>query len=78
LFHGTLVAGLADWISTCAVRTGRTDIVLGGGCLLNRVLAEGLVVALRTAGLEPWLPRAVPANDGGASRWGRRRWRGRI
>jgi hydrogenase maturation protein HypF len=65
LFHGTLVAGLAEWTRTCAVQTGRNDVVLGGGCLLNRVLTEGLVDALRDAGLEPWLPRAVPANDGG-------------
>jgi hydrogenase maturation protein HypF len=67
LFHGTLIAGLADWIINCATQTGRTDIVLGGGCLLNRVLAEGLVASLRHAGLEPWLPRAMPANDGGLS-----------
>jgi hydrogenase maturation protein HypF len=64
-FHGTLIAGLADWIHACAVRTGRSNVVLGGGCLLNRVLADGLVAALREAGLIPWLPRAVPANDGG-------------
>ena len=65
LFHGALITGLADWIGACSVQTGRTDIVLGGGCLSNRVLAEGLVASLRDAGLQPWLPRAVPANDGG-------------
>jgi hydrogenase maturation protein HypF len=67
LFHGTLIAGLAEWIDAFAARTGHADIVLGGGCLMNRVLAEGLATALRTAGLTPWLPRAVPANDGGLS-----------
>ncbi len=67
LFHGTLVAGLTDWIVTFAALTGHTDIALGGGCLMNRVLAEGLVIALSNAGLNPWLPRAVPANDGGLS-----------
>jgi hydrogenase maturation protein HypF len=67
LFHGTLVAGLADWVGACAAQTGRTDIVLGGGCLLNRVLAEGLAASLREAGLQPFFPRAVPANDGGLS-----------
>jgi hydrogenase maturation protein HypF len=67
LFHGTLIAGLAAWIGAFAVQTGHTGIVLGGGCLMNRVLAEGLTTALRAGGLEPWLPRAMPANDGGLS-----------
>ncbi len=65
LFHGTLVAGLVDWVCACAAETGRADVALGGGCLSNRVLAEGLAAALRDAGLRPWLPRAVPAGDGG-------------
>jgi hydrogenase maturation protein HypF len=67
LFHGTLIAGLAEWISISATRLGQTDIVLGGGCFMNRVLAEGLSNALRGRGLRPWLARAVPANDGGLS-----------
>ena len=65
LFHGTLIAGLAAWVAAFAQRTGHTDIVLGGGCLMNRVLAEGLVAAFRAGGLRPFLPRALPANDGG-------------
>ena len=67
LFHRTLIAGLAAWIGGFAVQTGHTRIVLGGGCLMNRILAEGLTAALRAGGLEPWLPRAMPANDGGLS-----------
>jgi hydrogenase maturation protein HypF len=67
LFHGTLIAGLAEWIGHPVARLGQTDVVLGGGCLMNRVLAEGLASALRRRGLVPWLPRAVPANDGGLS-----------
>jgi hydrogenase maturation protein HypF len=67
LFHGTVVAGLAEWIGRYAERVGRINVVLGGGCLMNRTLAEGLTLALRRRGLIPWLPRAVPANDGGIS-----------
>jgi hydrogenase maturation protein HypF len=67
LFHGTLIAGLADWIGQAAAASGQTNIVLSGGCLLNLVLAEGLTQALRQRGLVPYLPRAVPANDGGLS-----------
>ncbi len=66
-FHGTLIAGLAEWIGAAAAASGLTRVALGGGCLINRVLAEGLVAALCAAGLEPALPSAVPANDGGVS-----------
>ena len=65
LFHGTLIAGLTDWI--CAAAPAGSAIALGGGCLMNKVLAEGLAEALRTRGLNPLLARAVPANDGGLS-----------
>jgi hydrogenase maturation protein HypF len=67
LFHGTLIAGLADWIGQTAAEQRQSDVALAGGCLMNRVLAEGLASALRARGLIPWLPRAVPANDGGLS-----------
>ncbi len=67
LFHGTLIAGLAEWIAAAAAGLGGSDIVLGGGCLTNRILAEGLATALGDRGLDVFLPRAVPANDGGLS-----------
>jgi hydrogenase maturation protein HypF len=67
LFHGTVIAGLVEWISQAAHDHSQADVALGGGCLMNRVLAEGLVSGLRAKGLRPWLPRAVPANDGGLS-----------
>jgi hydrogenase maturation protein HypF len=67
LFHGTLIEGIAEWIDQAACELRHTRIVLAGGCLMNAVLAEGLAVALQTRGLVPFLPRAVPANDGGLS-----------
>ena len=67
LFHGTLIAGLAEWISEAAGHAGHRNIVLGGGCFMNHTLSEGLSSALRRRGLFPWLPRALPANDGGLS-----------
>lgn len=66
-FHGTLIAGLADWIGAEARARKLTRIALGGGCFMNSVLAQGLVAALRDAGFDPALPRDVPANDGGLS-----------
>jgi hydrogenase maturation protein HypF len=66
-FHGTLIAGLAEWIGAAARARGLTRVALGGGCLMNQGLAEGLCAALRAMALEPALPREVPANDGGVS-----------
>ena len=67
LFHGTLIAGLAAWIGQAADQRGHINVALGGGCLLNRVLADGLTDALRRRGLVPLLARQVPTNDGGLS-----------
>ena len=66
-FHGTLIAGLAEWIGAEASARSLTHVALGGGCMMNRVLSEGLIAALRAKGLIPASPREVPANDGGLS-----------
>jgi hydrogenase maturation protein HypF len=63
LFHGTLIAGLTAWIETA----GATQVVLGGGCLANRVLAEGLHAALAKIGITAFLARKLPPGDGGLS-----------
>ncbi|MCW8442952.1 carbamoyltransferase HypF [Fluoribacter gormanii] len=67
LFHGTLIAGLAEWIKqTCRER--KIDmIVLSGGCFLNQILTEGLTAVLSEYGITSFLPRALPLNDGGIS-----------
>jgi hydrogenase maturation protein HypF len=63
LFHGTLIAGLSAWIAA----TGANAVVLGGGCLANRVLAEGLHAALGQIGIQAYLARKLPPGDGGLS-----------
>jgi hydrogenase maturation protein HypF len=65
MFHGTLIAGLADWITQNAAAAYNGNVVLSGGCFANRVLTEGLIMALRVRGLTPYIARALPANDGG-------------
>lgn len=65
LFHGTLVAALVGWLVPAAAALGTGTVVLGGGCLINRVLAEGLVTGLSAHGLTAWLAREAPSNDGG-------------
>ncbi|WP_394691192.1 carbamoyltransferase HypF [Hoeflea sp.] len=67
LFHATLVEGLAEWVIAESLRQGTTQIVLSGGCMMNRRLAEGLPDKLRSSGLTTLLPQAMPANDGGLS-----------
>lgn len=67
LFHGTLVAALADWAAPVAAARGLRAVALGGGCFLNKVLTEGLVAALAARGLAALVARAVPPNDGGLS-----------
>lgn len=65
LFHGTLIAGLADWITQQAHPLGWTQIGLGGGCFLNKVLTEGLKQKLGESGLHVLMPAMAPPGDGG-------------
>ena len=67
LFHGTLAAGIVAWAVAVAGREGLDVVALGGGCLVNRVLAEAIAHGLRQAGLRPLLPAQAPAGDGGLS-----------
>jgi len=67
LFHSTLAAALAEWIALAARREQLTTIALGGGCLLNRVLAAQLCALLRARGLTVLTAVQAPPNDGGIS-----------
>ena len=65
LLHGTLIAGLGAWLAASA-KPGE-KIALGGGCLMNRILTEGLAGFLREKGFTPLLAQRMPPNDGGLS-----------
>ncbi len=67
LFHGTVAAGLAEWVVRAAIRENIQTIVIGGGAAANRVLVEDLVARLTRAGLPVHLPERLPAGDGGLS-----------
>ena len=67
LFHGTLIAGLAEWILSWSQRLSTQAIILSGGCFLNKVLTEGLSKELVLNGLNVYLPQRLPPNDGGLS-----------
>ena len=65
VFHSTLAAALAAWVRAASKRTGLRDVVLGGGCFMNRVLTAALRARLETAGLQVFEARQAPPNDGG-------------
>lgn len=65
LFHSSLAAGLAEWVGVAAERTGIGDVVLSGGCFMNRVLAAEVVRRLGEAGLAVHEACELPPNDGG-------------
>ncbi|CAA7613355.1 hydrogenase maturation protein HypF [Magnetospirillum sp. UT-4] len=67
LFHGTLVAGLAEWCAWAAEATDCPVVALGGGCFLNRVLSNGLVAALEARLLRPLTAIKVSPGDAGLS-----------
>ncbi|OJX70529.1 hydrogenase maturation protein HypF [Magnetospirillum sp. 64-120] len=67
LFHGTLVAGMAEWAAWGAEQAGCGDVALGGGCFFNKVLKDGLVKALTARGLRPLTAIKVSPGDPGLS-----------
>lgn len=68
LWQTTLTHALADWaVKLCGNDPAGGRIVLSGGCVVNRVLADGLSVLLRSRGIEPILPHRAPPGDGGVA-----------
>ncbi|RNJ48733.1 carbamoyltransferase HypF [Methylocystis hirsuta] len=67
LFHGALIEGLAQFVARAATEQRLDIVALGGGCMMNRILAEGLTAHLGMLGLRPLLARKLPPNDGGLS-----------
>jgi hydrogenase maturation protein HypF len=63
-FHTTFCRLAVDL--TLAVAGDRRRVVaLGGGCMVNRLLLEGMTRGLANAGFEPLVPRRLPPGDGG-------------
>lgn len=66
-FHATVGAALGEWTLRAARRQALGTVALGGGCLLNTVLARALRAVIEREGLQVLEARAVPPNDGGLS-----------
>ena len=67
LFHGTLAAAMAEWVSEAAQATGIRRVALCGGCFLNRVLTEQLVAAVERDGLTVLQPIRLKPGDSAVS-----------
>jgi len=63
VFHGTLAAALVE-LSLPALGTER-EIAVGGGCVVNAALTQGLVDGFAAHGVRALLPRLAPPGDGG-------------
>jgi hydrogenase maturation protein HypF len=66
-FHATVAAALIAWTLRAAREQSLTTVALGGGCLLNTLLARALREGLARHALLVLEARALPPNDGGLS-----------
>lgn len=64
-FHLHLIASLVAIIRE--IRPNRSDIILAGGCLQNKILLTGLTHALEQDGFKVYSGSSIPVNDGGIS-----------
>ena len=64
-FHLALAGGLAHAAVAAAKEHATAQVVLGGGCFMNRVLAGRLRAALEQAGLSVHAPLAMSCGDSG-------------
>ncbi|MFN7096732.1 MAG: Sua5/YciO/YrdC/YwlC family protein, partial [Gammaproteobacteria bacterium] len=67
VFHGTLAAALIDWVVTNIVKFDTTNVILAGGCFLNRVLLELMINGLKKHNLTPIFPEDAIPSDAGLS-----------
>lgn len=64
-FQATLAAALIDWVEAARRLTGCATVVLSGGCLHNRLLADALHAALPARGFEVLGARRLSPGDAG-------------
>ena len=67
LFHGTLAAGLTNWIQEAAQESGVTSLAIGGGCFFNKVMTENLMQQLALADIRVLQPIQLSPGDAGLS-----------
>lgn len=63
-FHEGLAGAIIEQTVRARSETGIKDIVLSGGCMVNRILSSQLRERLRNLGFEVHVNRNLPPNDG--------------
>ena len=66
-FHNSLCEGMAGMLEQASSSEGLSNIVLSGGCFVNRTLLTKLTKMLVANDMRVYTSRAVPPNDGGLS-----------
>lgn len=66
-FHQTVIGAIGDAVNIVARNSGIRKVALSGGSFQNRVLLSGCSSILEKNGYDIFIPRKVPANDGGIS-----------
>ena len=66
-FHLGIASGIATAVRTLSIDHTTNTVVLSGGVFQNELLLSDLKALLSGRGLEVWVNRAVPTNDGGIS-----------
>jgi hydrogenase maturation protein HypF len=64
-FHAALAEALVEASRRVAAAGGPRRVILAGGSFQNRILLRACARGLSAAGLDPVLPGAIPAGDGG-------------
>lgn len=67
IFHGTLAAGIVDWVTRIGNDRGIKTIACGGGCFVNGILVKLLTDQFYQKGFKVYFPNQVPPGDGGIS-----------
>lgn len=64
-FHATMAGVIVDQVNTVRQSDKFDAVGLTGGVFQNRILSELVTDALKAKGIAVYLPRQIPANDGG-------------
>lgn len=66
-FHAAVVSSFTTMAEALREKSGINNIVLSGGCFLNRILAERFTAELKKRGFDVYIHGTVPSGDGGVS-----------